>query len=1150
VIKKIKNILPIILIAFSVPLPVLFWLPKDEVLAHGPVYPWPSVSGLLRIVGHHLFSWNPLGQNFDFTSSLFYFYSATATFLGGNAHTGQLLFLYFGFLACFVGMFVLAQKLGFSLTASMISGIFYIFTPAVMSGMPLEPVNLRVLPFYVSCPILLYIFIKLISEKDYFKNLFWLGTVTIFICSPAYSSLQYFVLHLLMIAIYAFVDFVITKRDKKRHFLYFGKVILGIILIIFSNFYWLFPMVGNLGIAYAGRKEMGFEEDHDFQMVNTTSSKIIDSLRLLPYKTQVYSSPWLKFYYSPFIIFLTFAFVVFAIMTLIFKKTRKLAFFPLILFIVSLFLEKGIKAPFGVVGKIIFLSFPYVTRLFRNLTYFNLLVIFSFSLLIGLGLGELVRLLSIKLRQDFPLKHFLILITLSLLMIYGWPYMNGSSVSSQKETGLSQTIKVPKSFIELSQFINDQKIISSFLEIPVFTQQYFFTAYSWGRTYSGAPLLSSWTNKFLINSFVEGGENRLITEALHPRESSISPEAWLRVLQYTNAKNIIYYKDSDWSYLNKIYPDYKSEEIESFLNNNFYISQIMKFGEKINLYELNSKYYIPRFYIPRQSIYLNDEFSGLNDIVHLTSFNNRSVLYPENILDSSRSKDLINQMDEIFVRGKLENAIPEDELEILSEEMILPSVRQKPGSLFYFLVLKKEEYDKWMSRKDPKSLLGKHLFYAGKRINEIITFNIDRLANYENEMVKAIKILEKLKNDNPQDFLTLLTKLEETFWFHQKKIYEANLDKELEKKSKDVFINLSDKINGLKIKRDFTKFVYKLETPKEGEYEIFVRDNAEDKLLNTEKPSFESSDLANLLDTSESVASPSWKLLESKYFSQGSHKYVLPNGIPYKNLVSDNLKINDYSPSSIYKISFSYKAPRVNSDKLPFLSVNESGAEKLFEKVLLPTNNKFENFEMFFRSSSKANKAFIFLSVTEYKDLKIERIYQPEIMLKYKTTEDKILNTGKQVSKITFVKINPTKYKVKVEGAREPYTLVFSESFHQGWKAFISGQRLVTSDQYGEIVASYFDGEIKEGTHKNIFLDRSTFGTWSKKPLSEDKHFLVNGYANSWRISPDDVEGAENYELIIEFRPQRWFYLGLGISGLTLSGCLGCLVWGLIKAKN
>ena len=156
----------------------------------------------------------------------------------------------------------------------------------------------------------------------------------------------------------------------------------------------------------------------------------------------------------------------------------------------------------------------------------------------------------------------------------------------------------------------------------------------------------------------------------------------------------------------------------------------------------------------------------------------------------------------------------------------------------------------------------------------------------------------------------------------------------------------------------------------------------------------------------------------------------------------------------------------------------------------------------------------------------------------------------KTIPKITFIQINPTKYRIKIEGAKDPYTLIFSESFHKGWKLYINGltdskiNGLKNNEltDYGEIVASYFNGDIKEGTHRNTFLEKATFETWGKKPISEEKHLLVNGYANSWYITPEDTGGSENYELIIEYSPQWLFYIGLFISLLTIISCTGYLL--------
>lgn len=1143
--KKIKNILPIVLVAFLVPIPVLFWIPKGEVIAHGNTYPWPQVSGLLNIISYHLSSWSSSsGQNFDFVSSLFYLYATVVTFLGCNAHIGQLLFLYFGFLASFVGMFILTKKLGHSTIASVISGFFYLITPPVMSGMIIEPVNLKILPFYISSPILLYIFIKLVNERNYFKNLALLVIVTIFVCSPAYPSLQYFVLHLLLVAVYVLVDFLLAWKNKKLLLSHFIKAVSGFTLFILANSYWLFSLITNFNAAYIVRREIGYQDDHDWQMVNMTSSKIIDALRFLPYTLQVTVSPWLKFYYTPFITFLTFIFTGFVISALIPKRTRKLALLPFILLIISLFLEKGIREPLGIAGKVIFLSIPYITRLFRNLTYFNLLIAFSFSILIGLGVGEFIRLLFIKFRKYTLIKYFLILLVLASVIAYGWPYISGSLIKSQEETETSQTLNIPDSFIGLSRFITKEKTLSNFVEIPVFSTNGPFIVFDWNRTYSGTPFLSAWTNKFPISNTLKGTINPLISLVSYPTSDTVSPETWLRVLQHANTKNIIYYKDINWGYINKIYPNIKADAIELFVNNNPYINHVQDFGKtkEIQVYELDNKYYLPRFYIPTKTIGSSSDIEGLADILNLGDYATRSALFfntdntdmatdnADESADNTATADntdearrtLIGRADEIVIMGKLDNLVGQEELGMLSPvEIVLPSVKQNPGTLMYSLTLKKEEYGKWISRDDPNKLFNKHVFYASKRLAEYFKYasNLNealttRLVDqYQQEMVAALE----------QNITKHLNDYKKTLLAHEKKIAENGNSKIWEV----AFSELEKKIDDLKMTKDFSQLVYTLQIPQSRDYQIFI-------------------DAGNATDSAKQWVNP-----DTRYFDQGEQKLTLPISGISQNLIGEDLKIASYTPDSLYRISFEYKSPKGSGF---FISEGRPGA--VAETNLPATGEEFVPFEMFFRSSPEAEEGAVHLSISaaEEKNMKVEKINQAKLMLRMRAESVDETRRARSIPKITFVKVNPTKYHVKVEGAKDPYSLVFSESYHQGWKAYVNAEGAESStestERYGQIVASYFDEDIKEGTHRNSFLDKYTFETWGKKPIPEKQHQLVNGYANSWYITPADSGGKENYEISIEFWPQRLFYLGLGISGTTLISCISYLLFAFIKRKR
>jgi hypothetical protein len=145
---------------------------------------------------------------------------------------------------------------------------------------------------------------------------------------------------------------------------------------------------------------------------------------------------------------------------------------------------------------------------------------------------------------------------------------------------------------------------------------------------------------------------------------------------------------------------------------------------------------------------------------------------------------------------------------------------------------------------------------------------------------------------------------------------------------------------------------------------------------------------------------------------------------------------------------------------------------------------------------------------------------------------------------ITFQKMNPTRYEVKVENATSPFFLVFSESYHTEWKAYIEDKSFVSDD----VIAYYENVNVKEVNHSMKFTPGDVLYLF-KESVNDDEHFLANGYANAWYIDPKEI-GEENFTIALYFRPQSYFYLGLFISGLTLIGCIGYLFWSWWKVKK
>ncbi|MFA5178377.1 MAG: alpha-(1-_3)-arabinofuranosyltransferase family protein [Candidatus Paceibacterota bacterium] len=131
---------------------------------------------------------------------------------------------------------------------------------------------------------------------------------------------------------------------------------------------------------------------------------------------------------------------------------------------------------------------------------------------------------------------------------------------------------------------------------------------------------------------------------------------------------------------------------------------------------------------------------------------------------------------------------------------------------------------------------------------------------------------------------------------------------------------------------------------------------------------------------------------------------------------------------------------------------------------------------------------------------------------------------------INYKKINPTLYNIEFNLEDNNGVFVFNESFHPGWKAFI---------QENGMPKNYFD-------HIKRFL-----GLWRETEIDEKNHFLANGFSNGWVID-QDINTRNKLQIIVEFYPQKCFYLGLIISGLTLLFCICCLLhyWKRNKFKH
>lgn len=285
-----------------------------------------------------------------------------------------------------------------------------------------------------------------------------------------------------------------------------------------------------------------------------------------------------------------------------------------------------------------------------------------------------------------------------------------------------------------------------------------------------------------------------------------------------------------------------------------------------------------------------------------------------------------------------------------------------------------------------------------------------------------------------------------------------------------------------------------------------------------------------------------FNLLNIQYIYYNSDPLIYDKGFPYypyspdyvrKYMPHDQAKYQEYvnnltrnkifeeSTYSVYKLDTKYILPHFYAAK---------------QLIVYDDDPKLSTYD----------KAAAFFRNAENNDIRTAYIDRKSCAAIFLDQPCEIPNLEKQDKPLLlqFQKINPTKYKVFVRNARKQYLLVFSEAFHKDWTIFMSSYSPEEKDSSN---IYYFDGEIKEKTHKNVLFDSELLNTLFSEKISNATHIRVNGYANAWYITPKDVNNKEDYELTIELTSQRFFYLGLGISCIT---GIVIVMWHLIRMKK
>lgn len=176
---------------------------------------------------------------------------------------------------------------------------------------------------------------------------------------------------------------------------------------------------------------------------------------------------------------------------------------------------------------------------------------------------------------------------------------------------------------------------------------------------------------------------------------------------------------------------------------------------------------------------------------------------------------------------------------------------------------------------------------------------------------------------------------------------------------------------------------------------------------------------------------------------------------------------------------------------------------------------------------------------------KVEAVNQQDILF----VAENLLSDF-EIPTLEYTQVSPSKYVVNIVGASENFPLIFSETYHPGWKMFVEKNLRTAS-------GTKFISENNQGTIQNNNLDQGKFyDIFSRQPSLDENHFQINNFANAWWVDVSQLEkdgkitknidGTYDFSVTLEFEPQKYFYIGLAISGFTLMSCLSYLLYKLI----
>lgn len=1030
--------------------------------------------------------------------------------------------------------------------AGVVSGFFYVFAPILTQvgwwGKALVVHN----QFFLN-PVIFFFLLKYILSRNFGYML--LALILSFFFAPNFFLSPYF-FSFYPIAFLYLIIFMVHEHIQinKKH------IITAVILFFLVHLFHLFPLLSNILTSTTTLNAMTFGDVSKVDRLGyflsvASSMRTTNNLLALP-QGDITTIP--LFFFATVV-------PLCLIWGLILRKRIENKKFQinylliLIFFLLTFFLATARLTNIGLEFYKFLFNVPGFS-MFRNyIGQFSHVLIFFYALVLGFSFFHIFTSFRTAYKKLGIFSSIII-----LLIISSFPFIRGDGINIVLNQGSKNEVKIPikmdPTYEKFLTSIRGNPLDAKYLVLPLDDAGNQVLSGVEGGAYMGPPLIEYLAGK---NEFAGAKGftpfDKLLLELMLKKDymslNNLLSLLDIRYIFYNSDPNI--YDDTflgyPYSYVRKFMPYTQAlyKDFITLLN----IDHRGDFGDKYHIYELDEKQYLPHIYIAKKTY----NFTGdpVDGVVKLLSFAKKDPRIA--IVESADVAERQMLPGEIFVQTKKENTLFETLGKRYDAQEISSVVSPELNALLVPLLMLPGIIQKVGVNTSQEAAIDQVIFSAENELKKLEKENNDidswkgHLLNYEKKMLSLVDLFDKQHDAfyspvmdkvklakvivQDQHFGEVIVKNNQNFSDKDKKL--------LLRISHDVFSSLKSRLQEAILTR--TNMNYKFNVGFLGSYGIYaekgvVTDNQLRVTLNGKEiakvenqpeenwtafgPAEVGNREVNSVSLSQSENTHFFDTDLLKAINDPEHATYSANLIVSGPMLGYTNEIINYLsyrlPNTIYLISFDYQTPGMLQAGTwkkykAFVEADEKGASSLL--VILKDKN------------SKPDDA----PPANFKDLSIVNVTDPSVFIKKDSTTP-ISGEKDNSPFITFTRINPTRYKVAVKGATKPFLLVFSDAFNNNWKVFLQDKLAQETT-----VASFFNGEINEGQHKNNFMDNNTFTTWVQKPIADEKHYKVNGYANAWYIEPKDTNNKEDYTLVLEMTTQRSLYVLLPISILTVS---------------